>query len=536
VFGVCPVRVGFSKDFTQRCIGWNTIYRTALTTSNIDMHARGSLVACFAAALFSAHTIGVEATYQYFAGYEPLTNVTRHSMVDLDLVDIVDGLGVNCGEVLGQCGGTTDCPTNACQYDGAADTMSYPTDAAQCDFIVAGYVKTNSPACSNSYDIWTHGKNSHKETGMRSISKFASGAASKGSDASVPYKSNAFISVMNKYWKSKGLDEYTWGEQMIKAAFEGNTVGDLNFGTVGRTFRKEAIQKGLIYMNVYPYAIWEMQDQINDCHAGTLTNNADGSVKAWDEAVAFWAGSQTRDEPYATSNEGNFLYKLGDKRCENFRTCSGDVTGFTGMSKVNRELISLFNRGKEIARVGKVDSCDPLDDIHEKIGTLMLVPFIQGTLRYLYKTKDAQDAKTAGELWAFATAILPFVNEVNPAAAEALYKRAWLLDFSGDYAADKKLLESTYTQLGVGKGKGLITCLSIGDLYADSNSEPLSAGTCYKTTSSSDEGEEKLALGLGLGLGLLAFVAIIVATIASVKERKTRLMYKDIMQTKLPPA
>lgn len=166
----------------------------------------------------------------------------------------------------------------------------------------------------------------------------------------------------------------------------------------------------------------------------------------------------------------------------------------------------------------------------------MLVPFIQGTLRYLYKTKDAQDAKTAGELWAFATAILPFVNEVNPAAAEALYKRAWLLDFSGDYAADKKLLESTYTQLGVGKGKGLITCLSIGDLYADSNSEPLSAGTCYKTTSSSDEDEEKLALGLGLGLGLLAFVAIIVATIASVKERKTRLMYKDIMQTKLPPA
>jgi hypothetical protein len=66
---------------------------------------------------------------------------------------------------------------------------------------------------------------------------------------------------------------------------------DLNFGTVGRDFRKEAIQKGIVYLNVFPYVIWEMQDQVNDCNAGTLTNNDDDSVHAWDEAVAFYAGS-----------------------------------------------------------------------------------------------------------------------------------------------------------------------------------------------------------------------------------------------------
>ena len=31
---------------------------------------------------------------------------------------------------------------------------------------------------------------------------------------------------MNKYWESKGLDEHTWGYDMVKAAFDGTNVGD----------------------------------------------------------------------------------------------------------------------------------------------------------------------------------------------------------------------------------------------------------------------------------------------------------------------
>ena len=56
---------------------------------------------------------------------------------------------------------------------------------------------------------------------------------------------------------------------------------------------------------------------------------------------------------------------------------------------------------------------------------------------------------------------------MNPAAADALYKRAWLLDFSGSYEADKKLLNNTYSKFGVGAGKGIITCEKVGDLYSD---------------------------------------------------------------------
>ena len=491
------------------------------------MHARASLVAYFAVVLFSAHTIGVEATYKYFAGYEPLTNVTKHSMIDLDLANIISGLGSNCAENLKECSGTSQCATNSCEY--VSGTMAFPSADGNCEFTVSAGAKTDSPACSNSYDIWSHGKNSVKTSGMRSIAGFAAGAATKGSSASVPYKANAFISIMNKYWKSKGLDEHTWGHQMIDAAFQGTKIGDLDFGKTGRTFRKEAIQKGLVYMNVYPYVIWEMQDQINDCKLQTLTANDDASVKAWDEAVAFWAGSQTLDFAYGeTIKDDNLLYYLGDKRCPNFKTCAA---GFTGTAKVNQEILALFNRGKELARSGGTADCDPMNDIHEQIGTMMLAPFIQGTLRYLYKTRSGtQDAKTAGELWAFATAILPFVNEVNPAAADALYKRAWLLDFSGDYVADKSLLESTYSELGAGAGKGMITCADIGDLYDDPLTL-LSAGTCYSSPAASTEKQD---VALAAGLGAVAFVLLVAVIAVCHMKYKTEKKYEAILLKSSP--
>ena len=57
---------------------------------------------------------------------------------------------------------------------------------------------------------------------------------------------------------------------MVHAAFDGSMIGDINFGTVGRTFRKEAIQKGILYMNIFPYVIWEMQDQVSGMSVACL--------------------------------------------------------------------------------------------------------------------------------------------------------------------------------------------------------------------------------------------------------------------------
>ena len=57
---------------------------------------------------------------------------------------------------------------------------------------------------------------------------------------------------------------------MVHAAFDGSMIGNINFGTVGRTFRKEAIQKGILYMNIFPYVIWEMQDQVSGMSVACL--------------------------------------------------------------------------------------------------------------------------------------------------------------------------------------------------------------------------------------------------------------------------
>ena len=107
---------------------------------------------------------------------------------------------------------------------------------------------------------------------------------------------------------------------------------------------------------------------------------------------------------------------------------------------MNQELLALFNLGKEGARSG--DDCDAIDNIHEKIGTLMMLPFIQGTSA-TFITPRTRRKRRRRVSWAFATAILPFVDAVNPAAAEALYKRD---GFSTSLARTKP---TTVSQFGV---------------------------------------------------------------------------------------
>merc|ERR1719261_1162090 len=54
--------------------------------------------------------------------------------------------------------------------------------------------------------------------------------------------------------------------------------------------RIECAKKGSAYWNVWMYVIREMEDAVLDCKAGCIDCN-DDPVHAWDEAVAFYAGS-----------------------------------------------------------------------------------------------------------------------------------------------------------------------------------------------------------------------------------------------------
>jgi hypothetical protein len=479
--------------------------------------------------LMSTCTDATVSTIEDFAGYEPITDVTLHSRIDLDLEAIASSsnIGGTCSAKckLSDCSVTSSdkAAGTGCNYD--ATTLAFPNTV------------------DSSLWTWTNGKNSLKSNNvMRKIRGFVSGAKTKASGNSpstkdVAYKANKFIAIMNKYWLSKSLDEHTWGEQMIKAAFEGTKVGTnthLDFSTVGRDFRKEAIQKGIVYTNIFPYVIWEMQDAVNDCLALAGTNNDDKSVHAWDEAVAFYAGSKTRGKGYGIleSEAGKLQYRLADKRCINFKTCAN---GFSGTSKANQDIFALFNLGKEEARKSAVAAstadCAQLNTLKEKISTLSLVPFVQGTLRYLYKTRNddsGRSAKQVGELWAFATAILPFVAEADANTAEMLYRRAWQLDFtSNSYEEIKSALEATYPKLGAGAGVGLVTCEAVGDLYGGTTDDTLlSAGTCYSSSSTS---KDEVDVGLAVGLSVAAFVFLVSTVAMCILKVKAEKKYAAIL-------
>ena len=63
------------------------------------------------------------------------------------------------------------------------------------------------------------------------------------------------------------------------------------------------------------------------------------SVHAWDEGVAFYTGS-LEGAAYGGSGDGKLLYRLAEKRCANFGTCSTEHPT-SGTSQVNTELFAL---------------------------------------------------------------------------------------------------------------------------------------------------------------------------------------------------
>jgi len=439
--------------------------------------------------IIATYSVCVVGTYTYIAGYEPQSDVVEHAEIDLDVRDIIDALQ---SVPLENGGALRDCTGDFCVW-------SFP------DLIEA-------------WEIWTNGKNSAKSDSNRSIAVFSSGAATKSSGnglaTDVDYKDNSFISVMNNYWSSKGLRKYTWGYEIINASFNGEMIGDIiNMGEVGDYFRFEVIQKGIIYLNIYPYVIWEMQDAINDCNTGDIDLN-DNSVHAWDEAVAFYTGSlegvsQGGNNGLDSCTDGNckLQFYLADKRCTNFGTCTADydMDDMAGYSKVNYDIFSLFTKGRDqILGAYHTEECPETGALMDEIATRMLIPFIQGVQRYLYKTSvaDSPSAKEAGELFAFASAVLPFIHEANPETAELLFNRAWKLDYDTvDWKDIKYAIEETYPLLGIGAGVGAITCLEIGELTDGGN--VVSEACVDASESEEDTGVPGWAIGLIVALAIL---------------------------------
>ena len=224
--------------------------------------------------------------------------------------------------------------------------------------------------------------------------------------------------------------DFDYADKWVSAALSGENMSFAsgkhspnNFAVLGDAARIEAAKKGTAYMNVWMYVIREFEDAIDDCTSCTSECNEhstnSGSVHAWDEGVAFYAGSREGTAQGGSSN-GVMVYRLAEKRCQNFGTCGAAGTEASGMSMVNSELFKaagLFATGRDLLQQGH---CAKVRPVVEQIVSLMTVPLVQGTLRYAYKVGNVasdRSAKNAAEGSTFAAAVLPMVHNCNTASA-----------------------------------------------------------------------------------------------------------------------
>merc|ERR1719353_2040052 len=202
---------------------------------------------------------------------------------------------------------------------------------------------------------YTDGGNSKTAAPYRTLQGFSTGAKSKMYDGcpGCPYK---HYKQFYDYYGS-----FTYADDWALAALDGTTLTfaapaslTFNFNDAANAARKEAVKKGTAYMNVWMYVIREFEDAIDDCQTCTancneFSANDAGPVHAWDEGVAFYAGS-LEGETQGSNSDGKLAYRLAEKRCANFGTCTGaGIT--TGISQVNHELFKpggLFLHGRDL--------------------------------------------------------------------------------------------------------------------------------------------------------------------------------------------
>ena len=446
--------------------------------------------------IFLLITTVAHASYVKIAGYEPGSDVEQHSFIDLDQQELETHLSTNPPDftsarliyTLGaNSGGYAELSVAAL----AADVAEGAAVAQTLNAGATGYVKSSALAGATTLKVtYTSqckmGGSSSPDTqgcfttsGALSVNGVAIGSASTVSNK---YRTLAGFSSAAQS-KMAGQEFYTvyrayysegdYANQFVLAALDGTGI----FTGKDEISRVEGAKKGSAYQSVWMYVIREMEDAIMDCTNGCLNCN-DDPVHAWDEAVAFYAGSL---EGPAGDSSGNLLYRLAEKRCGNFGTCSSSGS----MSDVNTQIIWQFRLGQYALTQGKCVEAVP---IKRRIVELMSVPLVQGSLRYAFKIDQLKGgSKEKAEGAAFAAAILPRVAACNSEAAK-LISENMAMDASSPlesgFASVKQAFESTYACMG-------ITCADVGGLILSGKTYYTMAEPCTIPSTATGDAQTK---------------------------------------------
>jgi len=279
-------------------------------------------------------------------------------------------------------------------------------------------------------------------------------------------------------------------------------------------------------MSVWMYVIRELEDAIDDCNSECKIDECnDDQVHAWDEAVAFYVGSEAK-----SSGDGGYMpYTLGQKRCLDFGTCLETGTE-VGMAGVNSEIFKHFRQGKQNIILG---NCAAAKEDVARIIPLMAVPLIQGTLRYAYAMDKQNDTreKAEAEGATFAAAVLPLLNACAEADADVVYDNMRVGNGgTASFPVVKEAFERNYECMGV-------TCADVGGLVdtvtegylagaepcgykaPEKESSSSSSTTTGATQATGGDNGPNVGLAVGLTVGIVALL-IVVALLVSRKNEK----------------
>jgi hypothetical protein len=183
------------------------------------------------------------------------------------------------------------------------------------------------------------------------------------------------------------------------------------------------------------------------------------NLATFEEGIAIYIGGL--EGPVGTNGSGYMPYTLADKRCPAFKTCGPKGDQLTGVSRVNIQILDLFNQFKAASTTTNCAvTSKTLKPIVTRITQLMKVPMVQGTLRYSEEVSIAPGAapySLRAEAASFAAGVLPYVYICDKASASTIYTQISTGSGPSLFANVKKALEKNYKCMG-------ITCADVGGI------------------------------------------------------------------------
>lgn len=167
------------------------------------------------------------------------------------------------------------------------------------------------------------------------------------------------------------------------AGFENNVVFPRDFNTDGECVGfEECVKKVTSYVYNFIEVVQLLQGAIEGAKDGCvyIQDGCEDVVRFWDGAAAIYVGSL--EGPLGQNFAGKSNYALANKRCRNFKQCG--PARDEGASKkrtapINTKIMGYFAAGQQAAIAGDYAL---MEDYKKLISAKMVVPWIQGTLRY----------------------------------------------------------------------------------------------------------------------------------------------------------